>query len=109
MSANERSVRAMASVLRKQCRPLLPVRIYFRSKLEGGDQGHCVLNFRRGQPRGFSIFIKRSTRDSMIDTLVHEFAHALSWTEGEMFDPDDHEATFGVHQARCWRALRDYD
>lgn len=109
MTPNERTVRQMASVLRKQCRPLLPVRIYFRSKLPGGDQGSCVLSLRKGSPKCFSIFIKKSTKDSMIDALVHEWAHALSWTEGEMIDVDDHCAAFGIAQARCWRALRDFD
>lgn len=109
MDSSEKQIRAMASVLRRQCRPLLPVRVYFRSKLEGGAQGECVLSYRKGRPKCFSVFIKRASLDSMVDALVHEWAHAISWTDGEMVDPNDHDATFGVQQARCWRALRDFD
>lgn len=71
-------------------------------------EGLCRIKRRRGQPVAFSIFIARASVDSMSHILVHEWAHALSWVEGDFLDvEDDHDASFGIAQARCYRALQD--
>lgn len=111
MNAAERTIRAQASILRKACRPLLPVRIFFRKEIDHEGvkcEGLCRINHKRGRPVSFSIFIKRASKDAMSHVLVHEWAHALTWVEGEHADiEDDHDAVFGVAQARCYRALQD--
>lgn len=101
--SNESKIRSYARTLRLRCRPLLPVRVYFRSSLQG-DDGVCSLNYSGERPTSFSIYIKRQSLAAMTDALVHEWAHCLSWQEGED-EPDDHCAVFGIMEARCYRAL----
>jgi len=72
-----------------------------RVPLKGMDLlGQCAL--RAGGKRGKHFFIEV---DSSLDRaqawaiLLHEWAHALNWTEGE----PDHSAQWGKTLAELWR------
>lgn len=47
--------------------------------------------------------VRRVTRQELLDSLAHEWAHALSWTHA-VSTLEDHDAAWGVAYARCYQA-----
>jgi hypothetical protein len=43
---------------------------------------------------------RRVTPEELRDSVIHEWAHATSWTENE----EDHGPSFGIHWAAAYRA-----
>jgi hypothetical protein len=71
------------------------------------DDGHCV---RKGDT--FCIKVNKSLPESqMIDTLLHEWAHALAWNHiHDKSDCDDfqqkvHDASWGVAYSAVYRTM----
>lgn len=90
----------------RHANPGLQVRLEFKHL--ASDHGLTNLMDSKGK-RYFLItlnpgFDEHSTRD----TLIHEWAHALSWHYGGPKE-DDHGAHFGVAYARCYRILTYHD
>lgn len=96
--------------LRLECPPLLPVRV--RSPWR--DCGHFGLTNLSRDGAHFNVTIPRRVRDrstgrvravtrqELLDSLCHEWAHVLTW------HADDHEAhgaEWGRQYARCYRAV----
>lgn len=94
---------------------MVPVRVYFRepSKMPPSDEvdcdgldGLCVLNSEDLTARSISIFIRIGTLREMLDTLQHEWAHAISWTN----DYDDHHGPgWGVAISAVRRVMEEID
>ncbi|MAA65280.1 MAG: hypothetical protein CL581_10950 [Alteromonadaceae bacterium] len=99
MTRAESNVRKYASYLRGKLPPLLPVRVYFRDRMD--DEGLCVCNYTGDRPTSFSIFIRRQGFRAMLDILMHEWAHALAWSHDEC--AEDHDAAWGIAHARVYR------
>ena len=95
---------AMVAKLRRDAPPLLPVRVYVRAKLDGGWGETSLILCGKGRPMSFVIAIKRSLRVTMRDTLIHEWAHALTWAEGEHVETD-HGDSWALAYGRVYRVL----
>jgi len=75
------------------------VRRYPTRKL-GGDNGDCAF-----AGSTFRIRVNRNKSfNMMVDTLLHEYAHAMVWYEWDEED-DPHIAEWGVAYAKLYRAF----
>ena len=97
----QKSFQSLIRVLRERCPALAPIRVrrvQLKDRLgdcipRWGDQG-CLLRF--------DIRINREISwDATWQTLLHEWAHALVWTEGETID--HHDETWGIALSHCYR------
>lgn len=91
--------RVLADVVRDIGPPPAPVR--FRVKqLPGNLFGEC---WKRADGSCFLIFLQQGMgRDMLLDTIVHELAHAYAWQGWEY--RNDHDATWGVAYAQVYCA-----
>lgn len=100
-------VRGLSARLRRLAPVRGPVTVRLRVNLRG-EQRACGIASRVYCPTRkvweFAIELDAClTPDEARDTLVHEWAHVLSWTETA-----DHGKRWGLAFARCYRAsLRD--
>lgn len=88
--------------LREHEAPLLPVKV--RKRRLVGCVGLCSLVYdSEWNPQHFLIELDpRQSRISIVDTLLHEWAHCLTWTYSTKVD--DHSPEWGVNYARLYRA-----
>ena len=103
-------------VLREKLSLSVPVMVRTRKKLvcdETGEDlfGQCMahLNNRKRVTR-FTIEIVRGLEvETAIDTLLHEWAHAVDQMENGNPDDDDdtHRDSWGAAYAKAWRAFTD--
>ena len=71
--------------------------------LTPGYWGYCFWNEAAGV---YEIHINsRQAMHSIIDTLIHEWAHAMVWDSSRDEVYGDHGPIWGVAQARCYRAV----
>jgi hypothetical protein len=104
-----------ARVLRTKLPVSVPVHIRTREKLgcsETGDNlfGQCILHYdAEGNTTQFTIEIVRGLEvETAIDTLLHEWAHAMDQVENGAADYDDaHRDSWGAAYAKAWRAFTD--
>ena len=81
---------------------------------ETGDAlyGQCTAHVNsRGRVKRFTIEISRDLPlDVAVDTLLHEWAHAIDQIEnGADDDAHPHRDSWGVAYAKIWRAYMDED
>lgn len=85
--------------LRRTCAPALPVSVR-RLPIRRDIYGDCTLDDGR-----FYIRIHRGMQTVMqVHTLIHEWAHAISWHEGKPY-VRDHGPEWGIAYARCYTAV----
>jgi len=79
-----KNLRLLLHILRTCERPLLPVRVRMAHARDvPGEWGHVYLyENEAGRPRDFVIKIRRNRMLRERKTLLHEWAHALTWQEG---------------------------
>ena len=94
-------IKALARRLRELAPPLLPVRVHVRDELDAW--GYANLRRVKGRANNFSVEIKRTHRQIMRDTLIHEWAHCLAWREGELVE--DHGPEWGLAMSAIYTAL----
>jgi hypothetical protein len=97
----EQKLRRDVALLKEMCPLLLPVRVYRRPlKL---CLGYTSLRFdKNGHPSHFVIHLdKAMSWDALWQTLIHEWAHALSWIEGETIC--DHDPAWALALARIYQ------
>ena len=99
-----RSVLVLARELRGLCPTVVPTSVRF-TELAPDVNGTCQeLRTRNGDLKGFRICISTSLgRDFAHHILVHEWAHALSWS-AEHPTVNDHGPEFGLAYARVYQA-----
>ena len=69
-----------------------------------GRLAECALDG-SGRNRRFVIRIRPEARfNEALDSLIHEWAHALSWTDGHP-SLTDHDEMWGVAFSRCYRVI----
>lgn len=113
----------VAQVLREECPAAgeLPVKISFNPTPYTGKNSLAWCNLsrdRRGRPRNYRIVIRttvgdrgypgirRATFTELRDSLIHEWAHAMSWTANAP-GCGDHGPEWGVAYARAYNAVND--
>lgn len=69
-----------------------------------GSMADCVAYWGDdGSLKYFKIRIdNRLSWDATWESLIHEWAHAISWKEGHE-TVDDHDETWGLAYAHCYR------
>lgn len=96
--------------LREECPTLLPVRVrrtgaltdYFAvtDLARDGLRFNVTLHERIDSP---TEGVRAVTELEMYDSLIHEWAHCLSWNPSHSLE--DHDAQWGVAYARCYNAV----
>lgn len=103
--------RRMLFGLRLECPPLLPVRV----RLVDEPQELFGISKLSRDGTGFNINVSRRVLDpdlgprnctgqEMLDSLVHEWAHVLAWTQSHS-TLEDHDPLWGVAYALCYQAV----
>lgn len=89
--------------LRKECPAFHEVEVR-RTTVPKPLFGDCGFDEERGI---FKIrILKNLSETAAIETLVHEWAHALVWfCAAACLQEGDHHSEWGVAYARCYRAL----
>jgi len=95
----------------------VPVRVRTKEELvceESGEDlfGQCMAHFnRRKRVTRFTIDIVRGLEvETAVDTLLHEWAHAIDQMEnGDAKDGDAHRDSWGAAYAKVWRVFTDED
>lgn len=96
--------REMVSILRAALPPILPVRVYLRRSVESGAYGACwLVHGSDGRPSHFTIAIRKSSWAVVRDSLLHEWAHAIAWSEAHDVI-DDHGPEWGLAMSRVYQA-----
>ena len=96
--------RVVLAYLREHCPPLLSVGVRRCAMPRGTNAvADCTLTLdRKGRPNIFTIRISKGLPStSAVDALIHEWAHALSFT---MQHPSfqDHGPEWGLAMSRCY-------
>ena len=102
-------VRQVANWLRAEFPTPWPVRI---SLLDLGNQERCYHGACSRRGRKLAIEVNhRAPKYVMIGTLLHEWAHAMTWPVANLEEskPIDHDAEWGLAYARIVRAYEDFD
>lgn len=97
--------RALVSLLRREVAPIVPVRVQLRPNLKGGVWGYCWLVWKPdNRPSHFVIQVcSRTSWEVIRGTLLHEWAHALAWSEAHNVT-DDHGPEWGLAMSRVYQA-----
>ena len=105
MTKRTKTLKAMLHRLREDMPPLLPVRVYVRERInEEGWLGACSLKLREGKASHFVIEIRKGGTQTMADTLMHEWAHAVAWREGHP-TVSDHDPEWALAYSRVYQLL----
>lgn len=95
--------RELVAVLRDRLPPVLPVRVYLRDVVEDDAYGLCWLARKNSKPSHFVIVIRRFAAWAVIkDTLLHEWAHAIAWSEAHD-TVEDHGPEWGLAMSRVYQ------
>ena len=90
--------------LRKEFPPLAPVRVYRRDLTGKGYVGSCQLTWSlTGLPESFMILVHKSSRMMMFNTLIHEWAHAYAWQEGDK--TPSHGPQWGISLSQIYQHM----
>ena len=105
MTKRTKSLRHMIHRLRNELPPLLPVRVYVRDRINDENWlGSCSLKLRDGKPSHFVVEIRKASNQTMADTLLHEWAHAIAWREGHA-TTWDHDPEWALAYSRVYQLL----
>lgn len=95
-----KTLRETLKLLRETEPALVPVRV--RRRPLKTCWGQCTLVCKGGRPFYFTISIdSRIPEPLIVETLIHEWAHAVAWQEGRAVD--DHGPEWGVAYARLYQ------
>jgi len=100
--------------LRMECPTLLPVRVVLCpfpgpvrlcgwTSLVGENQGFRLVVRERVVERGAKT-ARRLNDSEVIEVLIHEWAHCMTWSSGQS-EMQDHPPAWGVAYAECYRAV----
>jgi len=109
--ASRNDLKPVLQLLRRHCPLRHPVRIFFR-RLPNRKLCGCCMTYtdQRQQVIRFAIHIDSCMPYlTTVDTLLHEWAHALDQSENGVIDDEPHRDSWGVAYARVWRAYVQQD
>jgi len=109
---SDRSFAKTLKMLKKKLPPAYPVSIEYINCLE--KLGHFGLTYIKeykgsGRKRFIVQIDTTQCEDMAIETLIHEWAHMISWSVGNNWETwqDDHGPEFGVAFSRVYQLLID--
>lgn len=106
--ATRRAWRRDLRALREECPPLLDVRVrllpgpsndFGRTNISRDLKHFNLTLYRRIRERDGTV--RDVTRQELLDGLVHEWAHALTWASSH--DLEAHDPSWGVSYSRCYQ------
>lgn len=103
-----RAYKKLVSVLKQKCPAAFPVSVR-RVKMIGLD-GDCGL----GKKQFFIRINRNISESSAIDTLLHEWAHAIAWNhlhdslDWPEFEKRCHDASWGVAYSEVYRVYEQF-
>lgn len=106
------SFKKTLSILKSKLPPAYPVTIDYVSSFDKvGEFGSTYIKTSKSSGRKkFIITVDTSQCEDMaIETLMHEWAHMISWSVGHNWQDwmDDHGPEFGVAYSRVYQVLMD--
>lgn len=116
MSRDERIFWRTLSALRAECPTAMAVPIRVRrtgrDRVDGGGFGRSAAS-RDGRHLNVIVRtwvrvdgrLRRATTEEVRDTLIHEWAHCMTWTPEGHPNLTDHDASFGVAYSRAYAAV----
>ena len=93
-------VRRVGRALRDECPPSMPVRVRLVNRSDGWI-GSCAVRSRYYEIR---LCFAGATIQELVDTLLHEWAHALAYGTTFRAEFDDHGPEWGVAYSRAYQA-----
>ena len=100
--------RKMVRLLREECPPILPVRVYFRDMTKKTSFYNAFAELKFGaddRPHHFIIVLDENMDwQAMWQTLLHEWAHVISWTS-ESDTVCDHDPEWGIAMSRIYQEI----
>ena len=106
MKTKERNFRRLAKVLRKKFPTLAPVYVYYRNgKMPRTTVAFATAVFHDNCVHHFIVVV--DARESWItvrDSLLHEWAHVISWREGQK-EIDEHDTTWAIAYSKIWTEM----
>tara|TARA_R100000458_G_C8278175_1_gene254049 strand:- start:1648 stop:1995 length:348 start_codon:yes stop_codon:yes gene_type:complete len=100
--------REAVTILRHECPPHYPVKAR-RVKVPDDIYGDTDLKELKNGKRFFMIRVSQElSKAETLEVLVHEWAHAISWTSGHG-RIRDHGAEWGLAYASAYRAIYQVD
>ena len=98
----DQKIRALFKIFRKYIPIPRPVKLIIR-KL-AFDDGMC--GWAADGRKGFVISVNKELGyNSKIDTIIHEYAHAITMASGDHDDNEDHDGKWGEEYARTYRCF----
>ena len=95
------TLRSMLRTLRAEASPVLPVTVRREDLKRGRLYGYCRLSRDRSR---FCIGLASDLKgDRLAEYLIHEWAHAMAWTEGRAVE--EHDGQWGAAYARCYSLI----
>lgn len=111
MARSNKKIKELVVRLREELPPLLPVRVYIRDYISAPGVttvtswlGACSLKLKDDKPSHFVIEIVKGNQQLMIDTLMHEWAHAISWRHNRL-TVSDHDPEWALAYSRVYQLL----
>lgn len=96
----------MVEEMRDRVPPLIPVRFYLRDIESTGMLGFTEMRLDAdGMWDHFNVVVDKNLDwQAMWQTIIHEWAHALSWSEGHA-TVCDHDPEWGLAYARIYQEV----
>jgi hypothetical protein len=93
-----RKYRQFVLGLKKLCPADRPIRVRRIQRPKAWGYGTCS----QGEDAYYISLRASQTYNELVDTLCHEWAHALAWDDDPL---DDHPDEWGIAYARVYRAM----
>jgi len=101
----DQKIRALFTIFKKYAPVPRPVKLIIR-KL-AFDDGMC--GWAGDGRKGFVISVnKELCYNCKVDTIIHEYAHAITMANGEHNENEDHDAKWGKAYAKTYRCFLDH-
>lgn len=82
-----------------------PTKYFGLTQVSRNDKYINITVYATVKPKGMPA--RPTTGSEMLDAIVHEWAHAMSWVPDEHHNVDAHDAVWGVNYAKCYSAAVD--
>ena len=101
----DQKIRALFEIFKKYIPISRPVKLIIRKLAL--DDGMC--GWAGDGRKGFVISInKELCYNCKVDTIIHEYAHAITMASGEYNPEEDHDSKWGEAYAKVYRCFLDY-
>ena len=108
MRYNYGKYKDVVSYFKKNMPPAYKVSVRRMYGLSSDAVGDIELKEKDGVKKFYIRITRKIGNDLAILSFLHEWAHAISWQEGDKLGRNDHGPEWGVAYSRVWRKFEDY-